>query len=155
MQKAVRIIELVSVLLLGALVLVPFAQVVLRGAFNMPMIGAEEFTRFLLICVVFVAYPLVVEAGENIVMGEVREAMPKPLRTALNLITSIVAVLASGFIAYVVATNIQDNMTNSTPTLNIPFWIFLGATLLGFTLAAVLHVIHLRKPPQKNTSVSL
>ena len=155
MARAIRIIEILSVVLLGALVVVPFAQVVLRGVFNAPVIGAEEFTRFLLICVVFVAYPVVVESGENIVMGELRESLPKPLRAVLNLVISVAGILVTGFLAYAVASSIQDNLKNATPTLNIPFWLFLGATFFGFAAAAVIHLVHLRKPPQKDTSVSL
>lgn len=155
MARAIRIVEIVSVVLLGALVIVPFAQVALRGLFGAPMIGAEEFTRFLLICVVFVAYPVVIESGENIVMGELRESLPRPLRVALNLIISIAGILVTGFFAYAVASSIQDNLKNATPTLNIPFWLFLGATFFGFAGAAIIHLVHLRKPPQKDTSVSL
>lgn len=155
MRRAVKFIELLSVFLLGALVFVPFAQVVMRDTFNAPIIGAEEFTRFLLICVVFVAYPLVVESGENIVMGELRESMPQPVRTALNFTISVAAVIITGFIAFVVLTTIGDNLNNATPTLKIPFWLFLGSTLFGFAAAALVHAVHLRKPPQKNRNVSL
>lgn len=155
MRRAVKFVELLSVFLLGALVFVPFAQVVMRDTFNAPIIGAEEFTRFLLICVVFVAYPLVVESGENIVMGELRESMPQPVRTALNFTISVAAVIITGFIAFVVLTTIGDNLNNATPTLKIPFWLFLGSTLFGFAAAALVHAVHLRKPPQKNRNVSL
>ncbi|MCQ0990082.1 TRAP transporter small permease [Jiella marina] len=152
---AKRIIEYVSIVLLGALVFVPFAQVVMRDVFVAPIVGAEEFTRFLLICVVFVAYPLVVEEGDNIVMGDLRNSLPHAIRRALNLLISIVAIGVSGLLAYVVITTIGDNLRNATPTLKIPFWLFLGSTFFGFLAATVVHIIHLRKPPQKNSSVSL
>jgi TRAP-type C4-dicarboxylate transport system permease small subunit len=35
--------------------------------------------------------------------------------------------------------NISGNMKNATPTLGIPFWLFLGAAALGFAGAAVYH----------------
>ncbi len=155
MKIARRLVETVCLLLLGALVLVPFAQVLLRDLFNAPIIGAEEFTRFLLICVVFVSYPLVVASGENIVMGDVRNALTAPIRRVLNLFTSLAAVAISGLIAFAVFTTIGDNLNNATPTLKIPFWLFLGATAFGFFFAAIIHLVHLRKPPQKSTSVSL
>ena len=150
-----RILTAFVVIIMAGLVLVPTAQVIMRGVFVLPFIGAEEFTRFLLICLIFCAYPLVVEHGENIVMGEFKAAMPKRLRGAVNWTISLTAIGVTGFLAYVTATNISKNLTNATPTLGIPFWIFLGATLFGFAGAALVHLLHLRKPPQADTNVAV
>jgi TRAP-type C4-dicarboxylate transport system permease small subunit len=150
-----RLVETVTVLLLGGLVALPFAQVVLRGTIGAPMIGAEEMTRFLLICLVFVGYPIVVEAGENIVMAEFREMLPERPRRMLHLAIAILAIMACVFIGYVAATNISVNLNNATPTLKIPFWIFLGATFFGFAAGAVVHVWRLVRGTPDNRSVSL
>ena len=155
MRIAERILTAFVVIIMAGLVLVPTAQVIMRGVFVLPFIGAEEFTRFLLICLIFCAYPLVVEHGENIVMGEFKAAMPKRLRGVVNWTISLTAIGVTGFLAYVTATNISKNLTNATPTLGIPFWIFLGATLFGFAGAAVIHLLHLRKPPQADTNVAV
>ena len=155
MRIAERILTAFVVIIMAGLVLVPTAQVIMRGVFVLPFIGAEEFTRFLLICLIFCAYPLVIEHGENIVMGEFKAAMPKPLRGVVNWTISLTAIGVTGFLAYVTATNISKNLTNATPTLGIPFWIFLGATLFGFAGAAVVHLLHLRKPPQADTNVAV
>lgn len=141
-----RLLELICVLLLGALILVPFAQVLMRDFVGRPIIGAEELTRFLLICCVFVAYPLVVAAGENIVMSELLDNLPGRLRRFFLRLVAAGSIIACAVMAVVVAMNISANMNNATPTLKIPFWLFLGAALLGFSGAAILHVIHLRKP---------
>ncbi len=58
------------------------------------------------------------------------------------------AIGVTGSFGWVTAMNIPRNLTNATPTLGIPFWIFLGATLFGFAGAALVHLLHLRKPPQ-------
>ena len=150
-----RILTAFVVIIMAGLVLVPTAQVIMRGVFVLPFIGAEEFTRFLLICLIFCAYPLVIEHGENIVMGEFKAAMPRRLRGVVNWTISLTAIGVTGFLAYVTATNISKNLTNATPTLGIPFWIFLGATLFGFAGAAVVHFLHLRKPPQADTNVAV
>ena len=150
-----RILTAFVVIIMAGLVLVPTAQVIMRSVFVLPFIGAEEFTRFLLICLIFCAYPLVVEHGENIVMGEFKAAMPARLRGVLNVTISLSAIAITGFLAWVTATNISNNLKNSTPTLGIPFWIFLGATLFGFAGAAVVHLLHLRKSPQADTNVAV
>jgi TRAP-type C4-dicarboxylate transport system permease small subunit len=155
MRLAVLILSAVAVALLVALIAVPSAQIVMRGLFGLPFIGAEELTRFLLICLVFVTYPLVVAAGENIVMGEVRQALPRSIQAAINVAISVSAAAVTLFLAYVAWGNIFDNLNNTTPTLQIPFWIFLAATLFGFAGAALVHLIHLRKPPQAGTNVSV
>lgn len=155
MRLPERVLTAVVAVLVAGLVLVPTAQVVMRNAFTLPFIGAEELTRFLLICLVFCAYPLVVQNGENIVMGEIKAALPARLRALVNVSISLSAIAITGFLAWVTATNISKNLSNATPTLGIPFWIFLGATLFGFAGAVVVHLIHLRKPPQADKNVAV
>jgi TRAP-type C4-dicarboxylate transport system permease small subunit len=155
MRTAERLLTVFVVVVMAGLVLVPMAQVVMRGVFVLPFIGAEELTRFLLICLVFCAYPLVVEHGENIVMGEFKAALAKRVRRVVNVTISLSAVAVTAFMAYVTAANISKNLMNATPTLGIPFVIFLGATLFGFGAAAIVHLLHLRKPPQAGTNVAI
>jgi len=152
---AERILTTFVVIIMLALFIVPTAQVIMRGVFVLPFIGAEELTRFLLICLIFCAYPLVVLRGENILMGEFKAAMPDRPRRFTNLMISISAIAITGFMAWVTATNISRNLLNATPTLGIPFYIFLGATLFGFAGAAVVHLVHLRKPPQADTNIAV
>jgi TRAP-type C4-dicarboxylate transport system permease small subunit len=155
MRVATLVLSAVAVALLAALVAVPNGQIVMRSLFGLPFIGAEELSRFLLICLVFISYPLVVEAGENIVMGEVRRMLPRRVRAVVNVAISVSAVVVTGFLAFVTWQAIFKNLNNATPTLGIPFWIFLGAALFGFAGAALVHLIHLRKPPQADTNVSV
>jgi TRAP-type C4-dicarboxylate transport system permease small subunit len=155
MRIPVRILSAITVLLLAGIVIVPTAQIVMRGLFGLPFIGAEELTRFLLICLIFASYPLVVEAGENIVMGEIKSALPEGIQSVINLAISVSAVAITLFFAYVTFANISKNLNNATPTLGIPFWIFLAATLFGFVGAAVVHLVHLRKPPQADTNITI
>ena len=155
MRLPERVLTAVVAVLVAGLVLVPTAQVVMRNVFVLPFIGAEELTRFLLICLVFCSYPLVVQNGENIVMGEIKASLPARFRAIINVGISLSAIAITAFLAWVTATNISKNLANATPTLGIPFWIFLGATLFGFTGAAAVHLIHLRKPPQADKNVAV
>ena len=141
------------VLVLVALVAVPFTQVIMRDVFGAAIIGAEEFTRFLLIVLVFTAFPLVVLDHENIVMAEFLDAMPALLRKTLTFVITAVAVAAAAFVAYVAWQTIFRNLNNATPTLKIPFWLFLGATFFGFAAATLGHLIDLRHPPREETKV--
>jgi TRAP-type C4-dicarboxylate transport system permease small subunit len=155
MRPAKTVFTALTVVLLAALVLVPSLQVVMRSIFGLPFIGSEELSRFLLICLVFLAFPLVVIEGENIVMGELKAALPAGPRRVLDLCISLVAIGSAGFLAWVTWETIFRNLRNTTPTLKIPFWIFLAATLIGFAGAALVHLVHLRRPPQKETNIAL
>ena len=155
MRLPERVLTAVVAVLVAGLVLVPTAQVVMRNVFVLPVIGAEELTRFLLICLVFCSYPLVVQNGENIVMGEIKASLPARFRAIVNVGISLSAIAITAFLAWVTATNISKNLANATPTLGIPFWIFLGATLFGFAGAGAVHLIHLRKPPQADKNVAV
>lgn len=153
MQLAKRMLNAFCVLVLIALVAVPFTQVIMRDVFGAAIIGAEEFTRFLLIVLVFTAFPVVVADQENIVMAEFLDALPTTVRKAVTFIITVIAIVAAGFMAYVAWQTIFRNLNNATPTLRIPFWLFLGATFFGFAAAAVAHLLHLRRPPREETKV--
>ena len=46
-------------------------------------------------------------------------------------------------------------MRGATPTLKIPFWVFMGATTFGFAGACLVHLVQLRKPDAGHGSVAL
>jgi TRAP-type C4-dicarboxylate transport system permease small subunit len=151
----VRLLNVIVVLILFALLSLPLLQIVMRYFFGAPIVGAEELTRFLMILLVFLGFPLVILAGENIVMGELRAALPRRWRNALDLATSLLAVAACGFLTWVTWDSIFLNIGNKTPTLGIPFYLFLGAALVAFAGATIVHLVHLRHPPQSDTNVTL
>lgn len=153
MSIARKILAGFCVLVLVALVVVPFVQVVMRDFVGAAIVGAEEFTRFLLIVLVFAAFPVVVMEHENILMAEFREALPRRARKVLAFFITLSAAIAAGFIAYVAWETIFQNLNNATPTLKIPFWLFLGSTFFGFAVASLLHLLDLRRPPREETKV--
>lgn len=139
MSAVLNPLRYLSVAILLALVAVPAIQIVMR-LLGAPLVGAEEFTRFLLICLVFLGYPLVVLAGDNIVLAELRLAMPARFQIAIGRLIALAGVVAAGIICFATVTTIAKNLGNATPTLAIPFWLFLGATFIAFLGAAFVHV---------------
>lgn len=134
----------VCAVLLAGIVLLPLAQVLLRDLFNSPLVGAEEFTRFLLVCLVFASYPLVIAHGDNIRMDELHHALRGRWRRCLDVVMAVGTASASGFVSWATLMTIFSNLNNTTPTLKIPFWIFLASTLIGFACACVVHLLTLR-----------
>ncbi len=150
-----KLLEIVCVLLLAALVAVPFIQIIAREVIGSAIVGAEELTRFLLICTVFTAYPLVVASHENIVMSELLDNLPARLRHALRFVIVAAGLATCGFLAWVAFQNIMGNMRGATPTLKIPFWVFMGATTFGFAGACLVHLFQMRRPDAGSGSVAL
>jgi TRAP-type C4-dicarboxylate transport system permease small subunit len=145
-------LQAASVATLAALVLLPSSQVVLRDLFVSPIVGIEELARLALILLVFLAYPLVVEEGEDIVMGEAKAMLPRPARRALDAAIALACAGAAFVMALAVWEALASNPRNVTPTLKIPFWIFLAAAGIGFGGAGLLRLWRLFRPkPEKPT----
>ena len=126
-----------SLVMLLAMVTLPFIQVVSREIFSSPIIGVEELARFMLICSVFFALPYVISAGASIRMEEILSMLPAAVihlaRIAAGAICT--ATFAAMGVASLIA--IGTNLDNATPTLGIPYWIFLGAASVSFAMATL------------------
>jgi TRAP-type C4-dicarboxylate transport system permease small subunit len=111
--------------------------VVLREVLQTPFIGAEELTRFMLICVVFVTFPYVVASGANIRLEEIANGFPNAVRSALQVLIAASGTVAFGIAAASVAVATLRNLSNATPTLGIPYWVFFSAAFVGLLFASV------------------
>lgn len=152
-HSPLALLQGLGVALLLALVAVPFAQVVSRNLLSLPFVGSEELSRFLLICVVFIGYPLVVAQGGNIVMAELRKVLPLRIDRTLGRLIHLAAALCAGLVAYATVATSLRNLDNATPTLGIPFWIFLSAAGIAFAGALFAHLTVLRRDPRPVTTV--
>ncbi|KRE16940.1 hypothetical protein ASE63_14625 [Bosea sp. Root381] len=126
-----------SLAMLVAMVTLPFIQVVSREIFATPIIGVEELARFMLICSVFLALPYVVSAGANIRMEEIVGLFPAGVVRVAKIAGAITATATFAAIAIAAFVAIGGNLDNSTPTLGIPYWIFLGAAFVSFAMSAL------------------
>jgi len=153
-RTAVRWISLV---LLGALVVTPLAQITMRGIFNVPMSGAEELARYFLICMTFLAASYVTEQGGQIRMEEFQGLLPPRPRWILQLAIEVSGVLMFATLFVAGAVTIANNLQNQTATLEMPFWLFMGPLAVGSlllvieTLAMFVHTWRRRRPEEKHT----
>ena len=154
------LVRWISLALLFLLVATPLAQIVMRSIFNVPMSGAEELARYFLICLTFIAAPLVTFNGGQIRMEEFQAAIPPKPRWGLQLLIEVAGIAMFALFAVAAMVTISKNMQNQTATLEMPFWLFmaplaLGATLLAIETAAMLHHTWQRKRPEdKQTMLS-
>jgi TRAP-type C4-dicarboxylate transport system permease small subunit len=140
-----RVLRWASLAMVAVMIALPAVQVVLREVLELPFIGAEELTRFMLICVVFVTFPYVVVSGANIRLEEGLHLLPKPVQRGLHIAIAATGALTLGVAAVAIAVATMRNLQNATPTLGIPYWVFFSASFLGFLLAAVEFALQLWK----------
>ena len=141
MKRAWRAIEVVlgiaCVLALASLITLPALQVVLRDAFNSPLIGLEEATRWGLIILVFLGVPLLISTNEQIRLGEFVDRLPGTLRRTLERVILLISGASLVAIVWAGVLSIIRNFGTRTPTLDIPFWLFAAPMLVGFGVAAL------------------
>lgn len=139
------VFRIASLMAIAALISLPFVQVVAREVFSRSIVGVEELTRFMLICSVFLALPYVLAAGANVRMGELVSMLPQKTVKALKLLTVATAAATFTIVAIASLIAIRSNLDNSTPTLGIPYWVFLGAAFASFAMTATECVVQLVK----------
>jgi TRAP-type C4-dicarboxylate transport system permease small subunit len=126
-----------SFALLALLVATPLAQIVMRSVFNVPMSGAEELTRYFLVCAVFVAAPLVTREGGQIAMEEVQALVPARPRWWLQMLIELAGIAFFALMAVAAVVTIGNNLRNQTATLEMPFWLFMAPLVVGMALLTV------------------
>lgn len=125
-----------SFALMGLLILLPSVQIVLRSA-SLPLIGAEELARVLLIMTVYVSLPQLVYAGASIRLDELIGMLPRHVLRVVHAMIAIVSAVVFAVIAVCVWAALQTNLETATPTLELPYWMFLSAALAGCVFAAI------------------
>jgi TRAP-type C4-dicarboxylate transport system permease small subunit len=147
----------ISLLLLAALVVTPLAQITMRGVFNVPMAGAEELARYFLICLSFLAASYVTEQGGQIRMEEFQGLLPPKPRWILQLAIEVCGIAMFGVLFVASMITISRNWQSETPTLQMPFWLFMAPLAVGSlllvveTLAMLVHTWRARRPEAKQT----
>jgi TRAP-type C4-dicarboxylate transport system permease small subunit len=156
--KALRTaVRTASFVLLAALVVTPLVQITMRGVFNVPLAGAEELAKYLLICLTFLAASYVTAEGGQIRMEEFQAWLPPRPRWLLQLLIELTGVAVFGVLFVAAVITVSRNLNSVTPVLEIPFWLFfaplvLGALLLAVeTLAMLVHTWRARRPEDKHT----
>ena len=126
-----------SLVMLMAMVSLPFVQVVSREIFAAPIVGVEELARFMLICSVFLALPYVISSGANIRMEEILALFPVDVVRTGKIAAAVTATATFAGMAAASLIAIGSNLDNATPTLGIPYAIFLGAAFASFSMSTL------------------
>jgi len=121
------------------------------------MAGAEEMTRYFLICLTFLAASYVTEQGGQIRMEEFQFLLPPRPRWLLQLLIELCGVAVFGILCVASVVTIARNLNNQTPIMEMPFWLFMAPLALGSlllsveTLVMLVHTWRSRRPEEKQT----
>lgn len=124
-------------LLIGTILL----QVILRFVFLKPLMGAEELTRYLVICVVMFPLAYSERSGSTIIMEEIQAMFPKLLRNSINMASHILTTVVYAIVTVSVYSVLINNAANRTATLEMPFWLFFLPAVVGLTAMTVVRII--------------
>jgi TRAP-type C4-dicarboxylate transport system permease small subunit len=146
-----------SVILL-ALMLITFADVVARYLFNFPLRGAFEITELMLLVLIFAGLPLVSHADEHVTMDFIDHMLPAPLLRAIERAVHALCAVVFFFLAWLIwlkAGKIAayGDTTDVMRILVAPFVYFMSAMI---ALTAVVHLFKVvilpeRRGPQGTT----
>ena len=112
-----------------------------RRVTGFEIIGLEELTRYGLIWLTLIAIPIVVVDGGQIRMGEFVNRAPERLRAGLARLTALVSAAVLLGVVWSVLRSVAQNVGSVTPTLGIPYWLFILPALLGFAAGALAYVL--------------
>ena len=137
MRILCRLDKEISILCLAVMMITVILQVLMRELFDFPLVGAEEFVRYLMIWIVLFPLAFTLREGGHIAMTELRDMFPKPLQNGLSCVSDVCSIAVFAIVSWSSMSVIVENMNNTTATLQIPFWIFFLPNLLGFVLLTV------------------
>jgi TRAP-type C4-dicarboxylate transport system permease small subunit len=154
------VLRIISCVMLAGLILTPFTQIIMRGVFNVPMAGAEEMARYMLICLTFLAAALVSLEGGQIKMEEFQALLPERPRWLLQLVIEAAGIVLFAVLSWAAISTIGRNINSRTATLEMPFMIFMGPLAIGAVLLTVANAVLLwrtwtrGRPDDKQTTLT-
>ena len=118
------------VALLGTIII----QVVLRFVFQNPLMGAEEFTRYMVIFLVMTPLAFAERTKSHVVMEELQAGLPRKARIIVRFLIDLSTTIVYAIVALSAISVLINNAGNETATLGMPFWLFFLPTVAGMVL---------------------
>lgn len=153
-EVLVTVIKFVTVALTISFVVVMLAAVWSRYVANNSLIWTEEYIRFSLFWLVFIASALVSYEEGHLRIEVFQNLLPEPVRQVLDL---IVKLLVLGFLAILIwqTTELYARSGGRSPALKIPMaWVY-AAMIVGGILISVTTIRSIlapRKPDSQETA---
>ncbi len=95
-----RILDWAGAILLFAMMLLTFVDVIGRYVFNSPIVGGFEITEFMLATLIFVGIPLITLRGGHITVDLLDPVFPPSFRSVRDRLVSVLWAVVLVFVAY-------------------------------------------------------
>lgn len=131
-SRLVRLILIFTAIMVAAIVIVTFGQVILRYFFNAPQTWAEEVGRYLFVWITLIGASVAVARDNHIRLDAIVNMLPKPTQRPLDIFRRLVELASFGLLLYSGIIVTMRNLTGSFYTLpGVPRWIFYVSAPLG------------------------
>ncbi|GHD64106.1 hypothetical protein GCM10017083_55440 [Thalassobaculum fulvum] len=141
-------LKLVASVLLFAMMLVTFVDVVGRYLFASPLPGAFELTEVLLGLIVFAGLPIVTWRSEHVTVDLLTVRLPAPTRRLLVRVAALATALVLAMLAWRLSTTASDLLGygDATVFLGIPLGPVAGAMAALAAVAGAAAVVRVVRP---------
>lgn len=119
-----------------------FIQVVMRYVFGSSLTWSEELARYLFVWLVYFSVAYTAKRQAHIRIDAAINLYPKALRPWIEILSEVIVLIFSIFIAYTSITVFQKISASGqiSPALHIPMQFVYAAPLVGFVLTAIRQV---------------
>ncbi|MBL6456437.1 TRAP transporter small permease [Belnapia sp. T6] len=136
---AVRVAEGLLALALAGMIVMVFANVVLRYAFDSGITVSEELSRFLFVWVTFLGAVIVMGQGGHLGFDLVARALPRAGQRACRILSDLLMLLCCGVFLRGAWTQTLLNLDNLAPVSGLPLgWAYAAAVVAGVGLGLVI-----------------
>lgn len=116
-----------------------FVQVVMRYAFQNSLVWSEELSRYMFVWLIYFAVSYTARREKHIRIDAAINIYPKKLRPLIEILSEIIVLAFSVFIAMTAVTVFQKITWSGqlSPAMRIPMQFVYAAPLVGFVLTAI------------------
>lgn len=125
------------ILMLAAMSIIIFANVVLRYTTNQSIEWAEEVSRHLMIWITFIGCGPVLRYGGHIAVENLQDALPRPAAQALRVVIALLLFALFGFFVYYGLVYMDRTQYQQTPSTQVSFAYIYAALPVGAAMALV------------------
>lgn len=132
------LIKWILVVMLLAMTLVLFAQIVFRYFFEMPLVWSEEMALVLMLWITFLGAALLLESKEHISIDFLVEMMSPGAQRLMAIVATVLLLIFNVALTYGAFLVVEATASSITPGMKISVaWHYGGAMVGGFLLALV------------------
>ena len=127
-------------LLLIAMFLVTFYQILARDIFIISSMWTEELARFLFVWIVFIGAATLIKDNEHIRISIVLDRLPAPLRRAISIVSNLFIIGFGVIFVWSSYRNVMNNWEFYAPSMD---WMRLSYLYMGLLASGVLMIWYL------------